>query len=164
MDTATLVMAVIALILLLVAFVRGGNLHAAGVRAGVKMLWDVLPLLLLSFLVAGLIQVLIPKEQIKRWLGAESGLRGILLACVAGGLVPGPPYAVFPVVAALYRAGASIGAVVGFVSAWSLWSASRFPTELAILGPRPALIRFISTLVFPPIAGVFAQHILVRLF
>ncbi|MBC7231991.1 MAG: permease [Chloroflexi bacterium] len=163
MDTATWIMAVIALLLLLFAFLRGGNVHVAGVRAGAKMLWGVLPLLLLSFLVAGLLQVLIPKEQIRRWLGTESGLRGIILGCIAGGLVPGPPYAVFPVVASLYQAGAGIGAVVGFVTAWSLWSASRFPTELAILGPRPALIRFLSTLVFPPLAGLFAQHVLSRL-
>jgi len=163
MDTATWVMALIALLLLLFAFLRGGNVPVAGVRAGAKMLWGVLPLLLLSFLVAGLLQVLIPKEQIRRWLGTESGLRGVILGCIAGGLVPGPPYAVFPVVASLYQAGAGIGAVVGFVTAWSLWSASRFPTELAILGPRPALIRFLSTLVFPPLAGLFAQHILSHL-
>jgi uncharacterized membrane protein YraQ (UPF0718 family) len=163
MDTATWVMALIALLLLLFAFLRGGNVPVAGVRAGAKMLWGVLPLLLLSFLVAGLLQVLVPKEQIRRWLGTESGLRGVILGCIAGGLVPGPPYAVFPVVASLYQAGAGIGAVVGFVTAWSLWSASRFPTELAILGPRPALIRFLSTLVFPPLAGLFAQHILSHL-
>nr|MBC7245688.1 permease [Chloroflexota bacterium] len=163
MDSATLVMAAIALVLLVLAYLRGSSVCVAGVKAGAQMLWNVLLLLLLSFLVAGLMQVLLPKEQIRRWLGTESGLRGILLGCLAGGIVPGPPYAVFPIVASLHRAGAGIGAVVGFVSAWSLWSASRFPTEFAILGPRVALIRFLSTLLFPPIAGWLAQFILARL-
>jgi len=94
---------------------------------------------------------------ISRWLGAEAGFKGILLGCLAGGLVPGSPYSVFPVIASFYEAGASIGTTVGFVTAWCLWSVSRLPVELAIIGPKVTLVRMISTLIFPPIAGLIAQ-------
>ena len=73
--------------------------------------------------------------------------------------MPGSPYAVFPLVAALYQAGAGMGAVVGFVSAWSLWSVPRLPVEMALIGPRPALVRYAITFVVPPIAGLLAEFV-----
>jgi uncharacterized membrane protein YraQ (UPF0718 family) len=129
----------------------------AGLQAAWRTLWRNLPLLLLGFVVAGLAQVLIPKEWITRWLGAQAGIRGIFIGCVVGGLVPGSPYATFPLVAALYRAGASLGAVVGFVSAWALWSVSRLPVEIALIDTKPALVRYAVTFVVPPLAGLLAE-------
>ena len=163
MDIATIVMAIIAVVLLVVAYFRGSDLPVAGLKAGGRTLWNNLPLLLLSFAVAGLVQVLIPGELVSRWLGTEAGFRGIMLGCIVGGLVPGAPYATFPIVAALYRSGAGIGAVVGFVTAWALWSVGRIPTEVALIGPRVTLVRFLSTLVFPPVAGLIAHVVLSRL-
>ena len=159
MDTTTLILAAFAAILLAIAFWRGRDLPLAGLLAAGRTLWRNLPLLLLGFVVAGLAQVLVPKELITRWLGTEAGVKGILTGCVVGGLVPGAPYATFPLVAALYRGGASLGAVVGFVSAWSLWSVSRLPVEMALIDPKPALVRYAITFVVPPIAGLLAEAI-----
>jgi uncharacterized membrane protein YraQ (UPF0718 family) len=157
MDTTTLVLAAVAVILLAIAFWRGRGLPMAGLQAAWRTLWRNLPLLLLGFVVAGLAQVLIPREWITRWLGAHAGFKGILVGCVVGGLVPGSPYATFPLVAALYRAGASLGAVVGFVSAWALWSVSRLPVEIALIDTKPALVRYAVTFVVPPLAGLLAE-------
>jgi len=157
MDTTTLILAAVTVALLIFAFYRGRDLPQAGLMAAGRTLWHNLPLLLLGFAIAGLAQVLIPKELIGRWLGAESGIKGILIGCVVGGLVPGAPYATFPLIATLYQGGASIGAVVGFVSAWALWSVSRLPVEMALIAPRPALIRYAITFIMPPIAGLAAQ-------
>lgn len=99
MDTTTLILAAAAAILLAIAFWRGRDLPLAGLLAAGRTLWRNLPLLLLGFVVAGLAQVLIPKELIIRWLGSEAGVKGVLAGCVVGGLVPGAPYATFPLVA-----------------------------------------------------------------
>ena len=159
MDTTTLILAVVATILLAIAFWRGRDLPLAGLLAAWRTLWRNLALLLLGFLVAGLAQVLIPRDLITRWLGIQAGVKGILIGCVIGGLVPGAPYATFPLVAALYRAGASLGAVVGFVCAWSLWSVSRLPVEIALIDAKPALVRYGITFVVPPIAGLLAEAV-----
>jgi uncharacterized membrane protein YraQ (UPF0718 family) len=155
-DSTALILAAATAVLLIIAFWRGRDLPLAGLLAGGRTLWRNLPLLLLSFALAGLAQVLIPKELISRWLGTQAGIKGILIGCVVGGLVPGAPYAIFPLVAVLYRAGASLGAVVGFVAAWSLWSVSRLPLEMALIDPKPALVRYAITFVVPPIAGLLA--------
>lgn len=157
MDSTTLVLAVAAGILLILAFRRGPGVALDGLLAAWRTLRHNLVLLILGFILAGLVQVLIPKELITRWLGDEAGIMGILIGCVVGGLVPGAPYATFPLVASLYQAGASIGAVVGFVSAWALWSVSRLPIEMALIDPRPALIRYGVTCIVPPLAGMMAE-------
>ena len=159
MDTTTWILAAAAIVLLALAFWRGRDLPLAGLKAGGLTLWRNLPVLLLGFAIAGLAQVLIPKEWIVRWLGGQSGLKGVLIACLLGGLVPGAPYATFPLVAALYQAGASLGAVVGFVTAWALWSISRLPVEIALIDGKPALVRYALTFVVPPIAGLLANAV-----
>jgi uncharacterized membrane protein YraQ (UPF0718 family) len=159
MDSTTLVLTAATVVLLVIAFARGRDLPMAGLLAGGRTLWRNLLLLLLGFAIAGLAQVLIPKDLIARWLGDEAGTKGVLIGCVVGGLVPGAPYATFPLVAALYKGGASIGAVVGFVSAWSLWSVSRLPVEIALIDPKPALIRYGITFIVPPIAGLLAEGV-----
>jgi len=159
MDVTTWILAVVTIVLLGLAFWRGRDLPLAGLEAGGRTLWRNLPVLLLGFAIAGLAQVLIPKEWITRWLGGQSGLKGVLIGCVLGGLVPGAPYATFPLVASLYQAGASLGAVVGFVTAWSLWSVSRLPVEIALIDGKPALVRYALTFVVPPIAGLLANAV-----
>jgi len=159
MDATTFALAGVAAVLLAVAFLQGRDVAWAGIMVGARTLWRNLLLLLLGFLLAGLVQVLVPREIVTRWLGEEAGFKGILIGCVVGGLVPGAPYAIFPVVASLHQAGASLGVVVGFVSAWALWSVSRLPVEMALIDPRVALIRYTVTFAVPPIAGLLAEAI-----
>jgi len=156
-DTTTLVLIIIAVALLVVAYMRGPDLPMAGLRVAGGTIWRNLPMLLASFAIAGLAQVLIPRDLITSWLGMQAGGKSIFIGCILGGIVPGSPYAAFPVVGALYQGGASLGAVVSFVSAWSLWSVARLPAEMALIDPKAALIRYGITFIVPPIAGLIAM-------
>ncbi len=153
----TLIMGIIAFILLLIAYYRGQGQHITGIRIALNIMIEILPLLILSFIVAGMVEVLIPKEIISKWVGEESGIRGILIGTVAGSLTPGGPYVSLPVATGLLRSGASVGTIVAFLTGWSLWAISRLPMEVGILGWRFTLIRIASTFFFPPIAGFIAQ-------
>jgi uncharacterized membrane protein YraQ (UPF0718 family) len=159
MDNTTLILIAAAVILLIVAFSRGRELPVEGLQVAGRTLWRALPLLLSGFVIAGLAQVLIPRDLITTWLGDQSGIKGVLIACAVGGIVPGAPYATFPLVAAFYKAGAGLGAVVGFSTAWALWSISRLPIEMALIDPKPALIRYGITFVVPPLAGLLANAV-----
>lgn len=156
MNLTTLLLGVVALIVLIIAYIRGPDVAADGLLTAGRTLWRNLLLLLFGFAIAGLVQALLPEAVITQWLGAQAGFKGILIACAAGGLIPGTPYAVFPLAASLYAAGAGIGPMVGFVSAWALWSVSRLPVEIAIIGAQPALIRYAVTFAMPPLAGLLA--------
>jgi uncharacterized membrane protein YraQ (UPF0718 family) len=87
----------------------------------------------------------------------ESGFRGILLGTVAGAIAPGGPYVSLPIAAGLIKSGAGVGTMVAFLTGWSLWALGRLPMEVGILGWKFTIIRFTSTFIFPPIAGLIAQ-------
>jgi uncharacterized membrane protein YraQ (UPF0718 family) len=153
----TMIMGVIALVLFLIAYSRGQGEHLIGLRTALNMIVQILPLLFCAFIVAGMIQILIPQEVISKWVGSESGMRGILMGTVAGGLSPGGPYISLPIVAGLIRSGAGIGTMVAFLTGWSLWAIARMPMDIGILGWKFTAIRFGVTCLFPIIAGMIAQ-------
>jgi len=153
----TIIMGALALILLLIGYYKGQGQHISGIKSALNMTLEVLPLLILAFLVAGMVQVLLPSELISKWIGAASGIRGIFIGTIAGALAPGGPYVSLPVAAGLLRSGAGVGTMVAFLTGWSLWAFSRLPMEVGILGWKFTLIRLISTFFFPPIAGLIAH-------
>jgi len=156
-NPSTLILVVVTVGLFIFAIVRDKRLAFEGLQIAGSTIWNNLILLIAGFLLAGLVQVLVPKPVITNWLGDQAGFKSVLIGCVAGGLMPGSPYAVFPMVGGLYKAGAGLGAMVGFMTAWSLWSVSRLPVEFALIDTRLVLIRYGITFLFPPIAGVLAQ-------
>jgi len=157
MLVATIIMGGLAAILILIGYSKGQGQHISGIKFALNMAISILPMLLLAFIVAGMVQALLPHEMLSKWIGAGSGMRGILIGTVAGGLSPGGPYVSLPIVAALLRSGASIGTMVAFLTGWSLWAIGRLPLEVGILGWRFTLIRLACTFFFPPIAGLIAQ-------
>lgn len=152
-------MGVLAIVLLGIGYYKGQGQHISGVKSALTMTVEILPLLIFAFIVAGMIRVLLPHELISRWVGVESGIKGILIGTLAGGLSPGGPFVNLPVVAALLRTGASVGTMVAFLTGWSLWAIARLPMEVGILGWKFTLIRITSTFIFPPIAGLIAQSL-----
>jgi uncharacterized protein len=155
----TVVMGVIALVMFILAYKKGDGQYVVGMQSAWKMIIEILPLLIFAFIIAGMIQVLLPKEMLNKWVGVESGWRGLFIGTVAGGLSPGGPYVSLPVVAGLLKAGASAGTMVAFLTGWSLWAFARMPMEFGILGWKFTIIRFASTVIFPPIAGIIANVI-----
>lgn len=157
MLVPTIVMGALAIALLLIGYYKGQGQHIVGVKSALNMTVEILPLLVFAFVVAGMVQVLLPRELLSKWVGVESGMRGIIIGAVAGGLSPGGPFVNLPLAAALLRSGASVGTMVAFLTGWSLWAVSRLPMEVGILGWKFTLIRIASTCFFPPIAGLVAQ-------
>jgi uncharacterized membrane protein YraQ (UPF0718 family) len=155
MVIPTIIMAVVCVGLMAVAYYKGK--HVEGLTAAWNIFLPIIPLLFFAFIVAGMVQVLIPKEWAAKWLGEESGWKGIMLGCLAGGITPGGPFIQYPIIAALWHRGVGVGVLVAYVTAWSLWAVNRLPLEWAILGPKFMVARLASTILFPPLAGYIAH-------
>jgi uncharacterized membrane protein YraQ (UPF0718 family) len=153
----TIIMGILAIGLVIIGYMKGEQQHLLGMKTGLKMTIEIFPLLIFAFVVAGMVQVLLPTELISRWIGSESGIRGIMLGTLAGAIAPGGPYVSLPLAAAIFRAGAGVGTLIAFLTGWSLWAVSRLPMEVGILGWRLTIIRLVSTSIFPPIAGFIAH-------
>lgn len=158
MRAAVVVLLLLTLGLGLVCYARGGlPLLLDGLRAGLRGMGPLLPLLVVMFALAGFAEVLLPKAVVGTWLSESSGLRGMALATVLGILTPGGGPIGLPIAAALLRAGAGLGVVVTYLSSMALLSFVRIPLELGIYGLRLTLIRILSCLPLPILAGLVAQ-------
>jgi len=157
-------MAGLAAVLTGLAYYRNPQWPLMGWKIGAQLFLTLLPMLFFALIVSGLVQILVPKEVIGRWLGTASGWRGIMLGSVAGAFTPGGPYTSFPIVAVLYKSGAGIGTLVAYLTAWSIWAVARLPMEMALINTRFVWIRLASTFFFPPLAGLIAHVFFSRYF
>jgi len=161
-DIPTLVMIVLAAVMIVLAYRRGDDTLVTGLQTAARSFWSILPLLIAVFIVVGFTPAFLPEELIARWLGADSGWKGIALAMGLGAITPGGPFVSYPLVGVLYKAGAGLGPLVTFITAWSLLALSRMPLEFVFVPPRFVFIRVVSALLLPPLAGIIAQVLFSR--
>lgn len=122
-----------------------------------------IPRIALGLLIAGLVTVLLPSAVIAGWLGHASGFRGILIATGLGVIMPGGPMTSFPLVLALFHAGADMGALIAFLTSWGLNSLFRLLVwEVPFLGSEFALTRFVICLPLPLLTGLLARRLVAR--
>ena len=148
-----------------VAWGRGGTpLLGEALGGGLRLFVRFGAVLLLSFLVAGLVEALMPRAWVSGLLGEDAGWGGLLLALGAGIVTPAGPFVSMPLAAAMLRSGAAPAAVVTFLAAWSLLAVHRlFAWEIPILGAPFALTRWALCLILPLAAGA-STRLLLRLF
>lgn len=141
------------------AWWKGGpDLLREGLAGGGGLLLRFAGIIAISFLAAGLAEVLVPQEWVRDSLGQDSGLRGLLVASAAGIVTPAGPFVSMPIAAVMIRSGAAIGPVVAFLTGWSLLAIHRTVAwEIPILGVRFALLRWGVSLALPILAGALAS-------
>lgn len=121
---------------------------------------DIVPKVVAACLIAAFVAVLMPREAVQRWVGSESGVSGLVIATLAGIVVPGGPITVFPIAAAFLGVGADIGAIIAFVTSWTLLGYGRaLVWELPFFGVQFMLWRSLLALPLPIVAGLFARLI-----
>ena len=93
------------------------------------------------FVLLGLLDVWVPRDQMMRFMGPGSGTRGGVLAFLLGSFAAGPLYAAFPVAAILMKKGAGFTNILIFIGAWSTTKIPMLLFESSALGVRFALSR-----------------------
>lgn len=146
-------------VLALVAFARGGHpLVFEAMSGGTRQFLRFVLVLYVSFLVAGLVESLLPRAWVSQALGESSGWRGLVLASAVGLVTPAGPYVSMPLAAGMLRSGAAPASVVAFVAAWGLLALHRLIAwEIPMLGLRVALTRWVLSLVAPLLLGALAR-------
>jgi len=160
MDFFSLLIWGVTLALGLVAVFRPGRLHVQGLRIAWTYFYDLVPRLIAAILVSGFFSVIVPTDLVPANIGKESGMKGVLIASLVGGFTPGGPIICFPIVVILYKAGAGVAPLIAFITAWSVFAFHRIVMyEIPVMGARFALLRLVSSLVLPPLAGILAMII-----
>jgi uncharacterized membrane protein YraQ (UPF0718 family) len=158
MDASFLILLGLTVVAIAVALMRDPELVLRGFQSTGRLLGGVWKELALGFVLAGLLDVLIPPPVLSRWMGGGDLRQGILVGWAAGLVMPGGPYLVFPVVANLLRSGAAPGPLIALLTAKTLVSPIRMLTyEAPLLGWPLTLARLIPGVLLPPALGWLGQ-------
>ena len=99
------------------------------------------------FLLIGLLDVWVPREQFMRFMGEKSGVVGISLSILLGAAAAGPLYAAFPLAAIMLQKGVKFSNVLIFLGAWSTMKIPMVLFEITALGSQFALIRWVISVI-----------------
>ena len=125
----------------------------------------VMPRVLAGCLLGAFIAEILPHEKVSRSLGPKSGLKGLLIGTAFGAILPGGPFTVYPVAAALLTVGADFGATIAMVVSWTLIGYGRAVAwELPILGADFTLWRIVISLPLPVLAGALGRFVYARVY
>ena len=120
----------------------------------------IMPSLVAGMLLASSLRQLVEPGAMGKWMGAESGWKGLLIATGAGMAMPGGPMVAFPLVLVLAAAGADRGTLIAFVSAWTINGFQRVLVyEAPLLGIEFAMLRLVASLPVPVAMGWIARRI-----
>lgn len=155
------VMWIAVLVLGQIARRRGGDeIRRALVIAGGHFR-TLLPRMVMALLLAGFLAELIPQDVVGRWIGGESGLQGIIIAALAGTVVPAGALVIMPIAVALLKVGVGLPQLVAFVSGWAIFAIHRIVTyEVAMMGGRFVALRLIASAPLPVLAGLSTSFLL----
>ena len=113
-----------------------------------------LPLLIVAFVIVGYVNALETQSLVQNWIGPETGLRGVLVGTVAGMLLPGGPYVVFPLISVLYHSGAGLGPTLAIITSWASIALLSVSFELPFLGWRFTVLRLGLGFSIPLLVGL----------
>lgn len=161
-DWSTASIAVLALAAAAAVYVRDGQAHFLAILGDdLWLLVDMLPKVVAGCLIAVFVTVLMPREMVARWVGAESGFSGLAIAAAVGAVLPGGPITIYPVAGAFLAMGADGGAVIAFLASWNLVGSTRaLVWELPFFGAHFVLWRVLLSLPLPFLAGILARYVI----
>jgi uncharacterized membrane protein YraQ (UPF0718 family) len=131
----------------LVVFVINPDL---GIRVAVNTGSHILQMLAVLppiFVLIGLLDVWVPREQFMRFMGEESGITGVVLSVLLGAAAAGPLYAAFPLAAIMIQKGVRFSNILVFLGAWSTMKIPMFLFEITSLGSQFAITRWLLSLI-----------------
>ncbi|NVK23439.1 MAG: SO_0444 family Cu/Zn efflux transporter [Gammaproteobacteria bacterium] len=122
------------------------------------MIAESAPWLLLGFLIAGVINELVPAKWIKSSLGGR-GYGAIFKAAIVGAPLPLCSCGVIPTAVGIRRAGASRGATSSFLVATPETGVDSVSITYALMGPVMAIVRPIAAIISAIVSGTLVQSL-----
>ena len=159
MKKTLLGLLVVTLAMIGIAYFSGGiELFTAGLGGAALTASQAVPLILAAFLVIGQLQMLLTPEVIKTLLEKYSGNRGIAFSALAGGLMPGGPYILYPFLVGFRGKGIPFYLLYSFVIGKHGYDFTRLPLEISLISPGLALLRNLITLPVPFLMGLLSRR------
>jgi len=139
---------------LIISYLKDKKKTKAALLKAWKALENILPQMLVIFLILGFALAIFSPETIKKLVGEESGYLGTLAAAVLGSVTLIPGFIAFPLAAALLKNGAGYMQIAAFVSTLMMVGIITIPIERKTFGMKATLTRNIAAFVFSLVVAV----------
>jgi len=143
--------------LLFFSLIKNKEKTLTALKTAWKKFISILSLFLIVLAVFALVVSFIPAELLQKYIGTESGIKGIALSLGFGSLSVMPGFAAFPLCAALKGVGIPYYIIAAFSLALMNVGIVTFPIEKKFLGFSVALIRNLIALIVCIIAVVVVK-------
>jgi len=140
--------------------IKGPEVVWAALSEDLSLVADLMPRVVVALSIAALIWVMMPRDRMSALVGKKSGMRGLIIATLAGAVTPGGPSSAYSLLAAVAVSGADRGALVAYITAWALLGLQRILIwDVPFMGAEFAMLRFAVCLPLPIIAGLIARRL-----
>lgn len=152
---------ILSVLLGVIAWRRSPAMVRAALRSATGRFIEIMPKVAVALVGAGFVGKLVPADVVGAYIGPDSGLFGILLATVVGGVTPAGPIVSFPIVIVLLKSGAGFPQVVAFLTAWSVFALHRVMIyEIPMMGWRFSAIRLTASAFLPFLAAYLVMAVM----
>lgn len=133
---------VLAVILYVWAFAVAPDKAMQALAVGWRTLLGIVPIIAAVFAALGLFNVWVDKKKIAAALGKGGGIKAVAIASLAGTILVGPVYVIFPLLKAVREHGARWAVVGAVLAAWAV-KVPMVPMEIGMLGLRFSVARIV---------------------
>lgn len=134
---------IIASILIILTFIWNKDIGFKAIETVKISFKEMIMVLPPIFVLLGLLDVWVPKDTMVKYMGEDSGFIGVILSFVLGSAAAGPLYGAFPVAAVFMKKGVKFNNILIFIGAWSTTKLPMILFEIASMGSKFALTRFL---------------------
>lgn len=127
---------------------------------GIKVLTKNSIRLFSIFIIIGILQNFISKENMSSFLIKFSGLKGILVGFLTGSIMMGPVASGYPIAEYVKNNGGSIGLITAFLTSWVLLGIISISMEFKNLGTKFTILRNICSFIIIILISIIMEIIL----
>lgn len=133
---------VLAAALYIWAFAAAPEKAVQALVVGWRTFLGILPIIAAVFAALGLFHVWVDKKKIAAVLGKGGGIKAVAIASLAGTVLVGPVYVIFPLLKAVREHGARWAVIGAVLAAWAV-KVPMVPMEIGMLGLRFSVARIV---------------------
>lgn len=152
---------ILAVVLYAWAFAVSPSRAVQALQVGARQFVGVLPIIVAVFIALGIFNAWVDKKRIAGALGKESGFKGIVVASLAGTILIGPVYVVFPLLQSVREHGARWAVVGAVLAAWAV-KVPMIPMEISMLGWRFSVARVVLVALAAAPIGLLLEWLMER--
>lgn len=112
-----------------------------GIKKGLTMFLNLLPLLLLMLALISVVLFLIPNETLIRYMGKDSGMEGWAIAALLGSVALIPGFIAYPLCGILIKSGVAYTTIAVFITTLTMVGIVTLPLEAKFFGWKTSIIR-----------------------